>query len=369
MRKIIYSFLIISAVAIFVISCRKDPKIGVKESEYNPTFLDPKTIFPARFGMPKLPADNKLTVEGVYLGRLLFYDPVLSIDSTVSCASCHDQKHAFADPNKFSTGVFGLKTGRNAPPLFNMAYSHNFFWDARHHTLREQVLEPIQAHNEMAMTLPILAEKLKKIDRYKIWFKKAFNSEPDIFKMALAMEQFQLTLVSYQSRFNDFFPGKFSFLNAEETQGALLFNRLFEPPNIAGGDCFHCHGGQLIQANADNGGGLANNGLDEVLTDFGLGKITGKSTDNGVFKTSSLLNIAVTGPYMHDGRFKTLEEVIDHYSDSVKFNSPNLHPSMKAHQPFHPNFTPQQKAQLKAILLTMTDTAFLNNKAFSNPYK
>lgn len=362
------------AIAALVTACRKDPTPQDNDGvAYNPTYLDPTKIFPSIFGIPALPADNPLTEEAVYLGRMLFYDPVLSLDSSISCSSCHDQKHAFADPRKVSTGVFGLQTGRNAPPLFNMAYNRKFFWDGRQNTLRELVFEPIQAHNEMAMTLPILKNKLKNIERYKIWFKKAFNAEPDVFNMAKAMEQFMLTIVSSNSRFNAFFPGRFSKLTQEEGDGARLFNALvaFDVNNKAlGADCFHCHGGQLAQQNNPTMGGFANNGLDLVLTDRGLGAISGKSTDDGVFKTPSLLNIAVTGPYMHDGRFTTLEQVIDHYSDNLHFKSPNLHPQISVHETDgHLNLDATQKAALKAFLMTMTDSVLLNNPAYSNPFK
>jgi len=367
-----YLFLFI-AISTAIIACRKDPKTASKPDGFNPTYINTSTIYPSYFPKVNLPADNALTVEGVYLGRMLFYDPVLSMDSSISCASCHDQKHAFADPNPFSTGIFGSKTGRNASPIFNLAYSKVFFWDGRQKSIREQILEPIQSHVEMGMTLPILQERLSKIERYKIWFKKAFNASPDIFLMAKAIEQFELTLVSKNSKFNQFLQGNNAVFSFNEVEGFNIYNKLFLPPSV-GGDCFHCHGQAIAQTNALNAGGLANNGLDAVLNDKGLGGITGKSTDLGVFKTPSLLNIALTGPYMHDGRFKTLEEVINHYSDSVHFNSPNIHPSL-IHQdpitktPVHVKMNATQKAQLKAFLLTMTDTVFINNPAFKNPFK
>lgn len=351
-------------------ACRKDKTVKNQPEAFNPTYIDPKTIFPAQYGMPNLPADNPLTVEGVYLGRMLFYDPVLSFDSSISCASCHDQKHAFADPRKLSIGIFGNKTGRNAPPIFNLAYQHNFFWDARQHTLREQLLEPIQSHVEMGMTLPFLETRLKRNPLYITWFKKAFNATPDVFNMAKAIEQFELTIVSSNSLFNRFFPGKFSLLSFDEGAGANLFNHIFDTTENprTGTDCFHCHGQAFAQNNADNNGGLANNGLDVAPTDLGYGGITGRKSDMGVFKTPSLLNIAVTSPYMHDGRFNTLEEVIDQYSDNVHYNSPNIHPSMSAHAPARLHLTPLQKAQLKAYLLTMTDNDLLNNPDYSNPF-
>ncbi len=366
-----WKILVISAISIVHFTACGDNNT-VDKPEFNPTEVDPKTIFDAKLGMPILPSDNPFTEEGIYLGRMLFYDPILSFDSSISCGSCHKQEHAFSDGGKvLSNGVFGLKTGRNTPPIFNLAYNKKFFWDARQNTLRELVFEPIQAHNEMAMTLPLLDKRLARTARYKDQFLKAFNREPNVFDMSLALEQFMLSIVSYQSRYNEFFPGKFSKLTTLEGEGALLFNGLVQFDDVtgltSGADCFHCHGSAKAQIQDPTTGGLANNGLDSVLRDLGYGAITGRTSDRGLFKTPSLLNIEVTGPYMHDGRFATLEQVIDHYSDKVHFNSPNFSPMM-SHDNRHMNLTMAQKQALKAFLLSMTDTAFLKNPKYSNPF-
>jgi len=374
MNRGFYGILLIIASAVLFNACRKDPSLPEEKAPYSVTYINPKSIFPDKYGMPALPADNPLTEEGVYLGRMLFYDPVLSIDSSISCSSCHSQQHAFADTKPYSTGVFGLTTNRNAQPLFNLAYSRVFFWDGRQKTLRELVLEPIQAHNEMAMTLPYLRKRLSAIPRYRDAFRKAFNSEPDVFNMTLAMEQFLLTIVSKDSRFTQMWPGNFNILTQEEKTGLQLFNGLVDEDPVTGAlrggaDCFHCHGSVFAQANNPNFGGIANNGLDAVITDKGFGGISGKNMDIGTFKTPSLLNISLTAPYMHDGRFATLDEVIDHYSDHIKFTSPNLNPQIKVHGPKQRLLDPQQKAALKAFLLTMTDTVFIKNPAYKNPFK
>ncbi|MEY3780315.1 MAG: hypothetical protein RLZZ510_298 [Bacteroidota bacterium] len=357
-------------------SCEKDPNDPVHKtpSVYKPTQVDPTTIFPGgKFGMPSLPSDNPFTEEGIMLGRMLFYDPILSFDSSIACGSCHRQENGFAEPKKLSSGINGLQVARNASPLFNLAYSRKFFWDARQNTLRELVFEPIQAHNEMAMTLPLLAKRLARTDRYIEYFDKAFGSKPNVFDMSKAMEQFLLTLVSKDSRFNGFFPGKFSMLSESEKRGALLYNGLVDFDAVTGlttgADCFHCHGGALAQQNNPDMGGIANNGLDGNFLDKGFGAITGNPADRGLFKTPSLLNIAVTGPYMHDGRFATLDEVIDHYSDNVNYLSPTISPMMAAHGNRQLKLTAQQKADLKAFLLTMTDNTFLTNPAYGNPFK
>ncbi len=360
-------------ILLFSVSSCEDKPVDPSKPVFKTTSVDPASIFDKRLGpIPILPADNPFTEEGISLGRMLFYDPILSIDSTISCGSCHKQEYAFADgPVALSRGVFGLVTHRNTPPIFNLAYNKKFFWDARQNTLRELVFEPIQAHNEMAMTLPMLDRRLRRSPMYKDAFLKAFNAEPNVFDMSLAMEQFLLSIVSYRSRFNEFFPGKFSKLTPEEGQGALLFNALVDfdlDGNVTGADCFHCHGDNKAQIQDPTFGGIANNGLDLVFTDKGYGGITGRAQDMGTFKTPSLLNIQVTGPYMHDGRFKTLDEVIDHYSEGVKFSSPNLNPMM-SHEGKHLNLKPAQKAALKAFMLSMTDTAFLNDPRYSNPFK
>jgi len=374
MKKGFSGLFIIIVVAVLFNACRKDPSLPEERIPYSVTYINPRSIFPEKYGMPALPADNPLTEEGVYLGRMLSYDPVLSIDSSISCASCHTQEYAFSDPKPYSTGVFGLTTNRNAQPLFNLAYSRVFFWDGRQKTLRELALEPIQAHNEMAMTLPYLRKRLASIPRYRDAFKKAFGSEPDVFNMTLALEQFLLTIVSKDSRFTQMWPGNFNILTQEEKTGLQLFNGLVDEDPVTGAlrggaDCFHCHGSVFAQANNPNFGGIANNGLDAVITDKGFGGITGKNTDIGTFKTPSLLNVGLTAPYMHDGRFATLDEVIDHYSDQIKFSSPNLNPQINVHGPKQRLLTTQEKAALKAFLLTMTDTVFTNNPAYKNPFK
>lgn len=369
-------WLIIGMLVVGFTACRKDPDDPLYKNPpvYTPTAVEAATIFPVgKFGMPVLPADNPFTEEGIYLGRMLFYDPVLSYDSSISCGSCHRQEYAFSEPKRYSTGINGLFAARNSSALFNLAYSRKFFWDARQNTLRELVFEPIQAHNEMAMTLPLLEKRLARNARYIDYFNKAFGSKPNVFDMAKALEQFLLTLVSKDSRFNGFFPGKFSLLNDSEKRGALLFNGLVDFDVVTGlttgADCFHCHGGGLAQQNNPDMGGIANNGLDGNFADKGYGAITGNPADRGLFKTPSLLNVALTAPYMHDGRFATLDEVIDHYSDNVNYLSPTISPMMAAHGNKQLKLTTQQKADLKAFLLTMTDSTLISNPAYGNPFK
>ena len=357
--------------------CKKQKPIDLSSGgdAFKTTPIATSSIFPRSLGVPDLPADNPLTEEGVYLGRLLFYDSILSRDNTISCGSCHIQKFAFAEPKKTSVGIFGLPVKRNASALFNMAYSRKFFWDGRQSRLANLVFEPIQAHNEMAMTLPEVEDRLKKSELYQNWFKKAFNSEPNIGQMSMAMEQFMLTLVSSDSKFDKAGPSLAGF-TASEKAGHKLFQTLVDlrMGNNQGADCFHCHQGTLFQTQNPLAGGISNNGLDVTFNDLGAGAITGKSSDNGLFKSPSLRNLVYTAPYMHDGRFQTLEEVINHYSDSINFNSPNLSPNLLNHTsgpggpPLQMELTPTQKADLLNFLKTLTDSTFVSNPKYSNPF-
>lgn len=354
--------------ALGMMSCKREAPLPDK-SPFQPTPVNPAEIFPATFGMPLIPKDNPLTEEGIYLGRMLFYDPVLSADSSISCASCHRQDFAFSEPKAVSRGIFGITGTRNASSLFNLAWQRTFFWDARQRRLRDLVFEPIQDHREMAMNVVRLEEKLRKIDRYQSGFRHAFGEAPNLHHMSLALEQFLMTIVSANSKFDQFFPRNLNAFTPEEREGFFLFNGMPDSTTrpATGADCFHCHGGIHTQA-IDPSIGIVSNGLDETITDKGFGNITGKEYDLGKFKTPSLRNLVYTAPYMHDGRFKTLEEVIDHYSDNLKFNAPNLSPQLN-HGNLHLQLTAKQKSALIAFLKTMTDSSLLSNKAYSNPFR
>lgn len=359
-KKIAYIGLVIT-LAVFLHSCRKDPiEPDVKLPPYNPT---PYNLYRGQ-GYPqfRLPADNALTEEGVLLGRMLFYDPILSGDNTQSCASCHNQDFAFTDnEKKFSIGITGAVGKRNSMPIFNMMFNKNFFWDGRSPTLRHQVLQPIQDPNEMNSSLAVAVNKLRADKDYNDRFYAAFgtydiNSE----YLAKALEQFLLTLLSFESKFDKNQRGQVMF-TPSETNGFLLFNR--EPSN-GGADCFHCHtmSGGYFSTYA-----MSNNGLDTTFDDLGFFNVTGKETDKGKFKIPSLRNIEYTAPYMHDGRFATLEEVMDFYSEGVHPTSPNIDPLMDE-IPLGLNLTTQQKQDLIAFLKTLSDTTFINNPAYKNPF-
>jgi cytochrome c peroxidase len=328
----------------------------------------PNSLPPANY-----PPDNRPTEEGVYLGRMLFYDPILSADSTQSCASCHNQEFAFTDNGRqFSVGIEGKEGTRNAMPIFNLQWHlDGFFWDGRADILRHQSLIPIEDPLEMNDNLGNVLNKLNNSPLYKEHFKKAFNAdEIDEDLLSKALEQFMMIIISGNSKFDRVRYGLEEF-SAQEKIGQIIFNSEATPlheevdpnnPTNFGGDCFHCHGNSLFMRRE-----FLNNGLDTVITDKGLGGFTGNPLDDGKFKTGSLRNIEKTAPYMHDGRFNTLEEVIDFYLTGAHATSPNLDPSMHALQ-YQVYMSQEHKDALIAFLKTLTDEEFLTNPEYSNPF-
>ena len=299
---------------------------------------------------PKLPLDNPLTMEGVALGRRLFHEKRLSINGTQSCASCHQSESAFIDVGKaVSTGAEGVIGTRNSMPLFNLAWKDSFFWDGRAPSLRTQVLMPIQSRVEMHESLPRAIAKLNSAD-YRSMFRRAFGSTLiNADRVARALEQFLLTLVSYGSRFDEAIQGQ-AELSEEEKRGFQLFMTEYDPRRgLKGADCFHCHGGPLFGNN-----GFANNGLDSRFEDTGLEAFTGQKHDRGRFSVPSLRNVALTAPYMHDGRFDTLEQVVTHYTSGIK-RSPTLDPNLAKHAGHGLGLTEADQQALVAFLKTLSD--------------
>jgi cytochrome c peroxidase len=325
--------------------------------------LQGKTLYPISVGahLPTVsfPKDNPPTVPGVALGKALFHDTRLSKDQTLACASCHHQQFAFADPGKaFSAGVNGSLGGRNAMPIFNLAWGTEFFWDGRAKGLRHQALMPIQDAHEMAETLPEVVRKLKLDASVTAMFADAFGSkEVTAEKIGLALEQFMLTLISQDSKFDKVMSGQGKF-SEEEKRGFELFLTEHDPlRGLFGADCFHCHGGPLFTNNHFMNIGLPSQGK----MDSGRAKVTGDAADHNKFRTPSLRNIALTGPYMHDGRFETLEQVIDHYDHGVE-RSATLDPNLAKHPAEGLKLKPEDKAALVAFLKTLTDPAFTKHQ-------
>lgn len=329
---------------------------------YAPTPLS--INIPPSLPQAQFPPDNPLTVEGVALGRKLFWDPILSADSTQSCGSCHAPEFAFTDHGlATSVGIRGQNGTRNSMPIMNLIYSPSFFWDGRAATLHHQALMPIEDPLEMDDHLPNVISKLERSSFYPEEFRKAFGTEGiDEDRIGLALEQFMLTFISGDSKFDKFMLGELSLTDAE-MRGMAIFNGDIEAnQNGPAGDCFHCHGQSVFSNNQ-----FMNNGLDSTLTDLGLYAVTGQESDKGKFKTPSLRNIELSGPFMHDGRFASLFEVIDFYNSGVKSESPNLDPQMHGIEGGL-NLTPAQKSDLVAFLRTLTDTAFVNNPDFASPF-
>jgi cytochrome c peroxidase len=325
-------------------------------------------------GLPSMhiPADNPLTKQGIELGRFLFYDPILSADSTISCATCHDMKYNFADDKALAIGINGQVGPRGSMPLINVGFFNNgLFWDGRSPNLEEQALHPVENALEMGESWDHVLAKLQNHSTYQKMFREAFciNNSQEISKelAAKALAQFQRTLISANSRFDQkrYQNNPDPFLwSDEEVDGYLIYFDDATGSEVLG-HCAHCHDGQALLSSER----FENNGIQEVATlndfpDKGLGAITGKLADNGKFKAPSLRNIELTAPYMHDGRFKTLEEVIEHYNSGGHYADNLLLASI---QPL--NLTATDKANLLAFLKTFTDTSYYSNPAFQNPFE
>ncbi len=329
------------------------------EEEYIPVpyQLEIPQLFKEKLIAPAIPNNNPLTQEGVALGKKLFFDKKLSGDGTQSCASCHHPQKAFTDNLQFSVGIDGKQGSRNSMPLFNLAWNFDekFAWDGKDFTLENQALEPVANPIELHADWRKVAERLQNDAEYPTLFSQAFGTTKiDSTLITKALAQFERTLISGNSKFDKFLLGEVA-LTPEEQNGFDVFM------DEAKGDCFHCHGSNNNPLWTDNQ--FHNNGLDRSFTDLGLGVVTGDPADHGKFKSPSLRNLKFTAPYMHDGRFATLEEVINHYSEGLQA-SPTIDPLMKKVNQGGVNLTPKDKADLKAFLLTLSDEEFINNPDF-----
>jgi cytochrome c peroxidase len=312
------------------------------------------------FPIMPISADNPVTIEGVELGRFLFYDSILSKDYSISCASCHQQKFAFSDSVSFSKGITKEKLIRNTMPLYNLAWYPKMFWDGRVSSIEEQVFFPVRADNEMGLDWSEAEKRIKNSMFYKPLFFKAFgNKKIDSVLISKAIAQFERTLISNNSKFDRVLEGK-DYLTPEEYEGYGLVN------DQTKGGCLHCHitDGNGLGTNLE----LSNNGLDKLVMDSGYYKITKHNDDIGKFKVPSLRNLGFTAPYMHDGRFKTIDEVLDFYSDGVQSNLYIDSKMTFAHQGGN-HLTKDEKRKIIMFLNTLNDTVFISNTEFSNPFE
>ncbi|MFK7971838.1 MAG: cytochrome-c peroxidase [Bacteroidia bacterium] len=298
----------------------------------------------------RIPADNPLTLEKIALGKKLFYDPVLSRDYTISCASCHKPENAFADPAKVSVGVEGRLGTRNAPSLINMVLGKSFFWDGNTKTLEEQALIPIEADFEMDNTIEEVIRRLQADTTYERMFFEAFGHEPNADGMAKAIASFERILLSGNAKLDIFNNDRQNFRpTPSELRGLEIF---FDHDRS---ECSHCHAAPLTFTDES----IIDNGLPILGGDSGLALVTGNASDEGKFKTPTLRNLAFTAPYMHDGRFATLEEVIDHYTDGFVFR-PGLDANIRKQKPL----TDQEKADLIAFLNMLNEPEVTTNPEF-----
>ncbi len=295
------SFYTFCLLVLFLISCKKDK--SEKEEELDEGKAVITLSVPTGFPYPSIPADNEPTRYRIELGRRLFTDPILSRDSSISCSSCHKDDLYFTDGLAVPIGINNLAGTRNAPSLLNVAYQPYFLWDGGVPKLEQQVLAPIEAHNEMDYDVNLVVDRLNRIESYRDAFNKAYDQNASVFALTRAIACYERTLFSTSSRFDDYqYNNNAAALNASEFNGMNLFFG-------ERGECFHCHGTYNFTDNS-----FKNNGLYLNYADSGRARITTLQSDVGKFKVPSLRNIVYTAPYMHDGSMNTLEEVVEHYN-------------------------------------------------------
>lgn len=333
------SRLIFLAIILFLSTCTTTNP-SVEQESY-------QLQLPEGFPEPDFPKDNAPTAVRVALGKRLFYDPLLSRDSSISCNSCHIQAHAFSDPVAISPGVEGRLGKRNAMSLVNLAYTTKANRDGGVPKLDLQAIVPIETEEEMDFTAEEISERLLQDSSYVALFQEAYGRGPDAFTITRALGSFQRTLLSGNSAYDQYtFQDKKEALSASEVRGKDLFfsERL---------NCGSCHNGFNFTT-----GDFANNGLYETYEDNGRRDVTLAEEDIGLFKIPTLRNVGVSAPYMHNGSLKTLEQVIEHYNQGGK-NHPNQDKRIK---PL--NLTDTEKTDLVNFLESLTDSTFLNNPAF-----
>ena len=371
--------LITVAFMVMEVSCKKESAVEhaiIQHGDiYNPTPFNLKLPLWALSNPPTMPVDNPLTVEGVSLGRKLFYDKILSANLTMACATCHNLGNGFTDNAKqFSTGIDNFTGNRNSMPVFNLLWveryakaPYRFFWDGRATDLEDQAKGPISNPIEMHDSMPHVTQKLQADPDYPGLFKKAFGTSvitPLLVQKAIA--QFERTIISANAKIDKYLvnvdpntghiigtkdPSVFS---EQELRGYYLFN------DTAKGDCFHCHN---INGPFSTDFLFHHNGHQSA--DQGLMTITGNSFDQGKFRTPTLRNLVFTAPYMHDGRFATLEEVVEFYNSQAIRTFP-ADPFITKH-PTGLNMTSQDKADLVVFLKTLSDSSFITNPDYMKP--
>lgn len=356
------SFLFI-AFSIAFVQCKDDRSVV-----YPPEFVGTpyELEVPVGFPAPNIPADNPMSVEGIKLGRYLFFEKKLSGDLSMSCGSCHFQINSFSDFEKLSTGIDGFETSRHSMVLFNLAWQEFFFWDGRAQSLEEQALEPITNPVEFNTDWATVVARLEATELYPPMFKDAFGT-PNITKekVAKAIAQFERTIVSANSRFDSVIRIKTASFTASEQRGYDLFRN-------EDGDCFHCHGDvdtQFLLGSFGVNNQFKNNGLkEEWIGDLGRERVSGKGVDRGKMKVPTVRNAQFSAPFMHDGSIPNLDSLIEFYNfGGFKTGTSNTDPNMKA-AGIGRNWSDQQKDDLKNFLKSLTDFQFLQDTSFSDPH-
>ena len=329
-KTLLYIFLI----SLTVYACKKDDDVPAIDPDAQVFTLQ----VPRGFPYPSVPADNRPTNYRVRLGKQLFTDPILSRDSTISCASCHKENMKFTDGLPFSEGIAGRHAARNSPSILNIAYQPYLFWDGGNPTVEQQVLGPIGNPNEMDFDANLVVERLKRNPDYVFKFMQAYGKEPSVYTLTRAIANYERTLFTGTSKYDRYmYDHDSTALNASEKNGmTLFFNEI--------GDCFHCH----VDYNFTDYS-FQNNGLYVNYPDSGRARITLKASDVGKFKVPTLRNVELTAPYMHDGSMATLEQVIDHYASGGQ-----AHPN-KSNVVRPRPLTAQDKTDLVNFLKALTD--------------
>jgi cytochrome c peroxidase len=336
----------------------------------------PHTVtLPAGIAPMPLPDDNPLTVEGVELGRFLFYDPLLSGNNTQSCASCHQQARAFTDGKARAVGAHGNEVRRNSMQLANLAWEPSFFWDGRAESLEALVPQPIQDPTEMAQEMPALLDELRRHPDYPARFEAAFPGQAlDEALIAKAIAQFLRTLVSFGSFMDRFASSKHELTDPQRRGMELLSSPM--PLGAQDGRKDVCNGCHEFQRGllTEDGAGLytnakaRNNGLAPDPADQGIFERSGAPDDLGRFKVPTIRNVGYTAPYMHDGRFATLDEVVGHYNEAVR-DLPTVDEFLRYQgAPVRLGLDEAQVADIVAALALFDDPGFIANPAFSDPF-
>src|SRR5258706_954723 len=356
--KLLIIAVVTTAVVGNFISCKKEDSASIK----------PKTAY---LDLPAIAYNysGQFPNEVATLGRVLFYDAHLSVNNAVACGSCHKQALAFSDNVAFSRGFENHLALRNTLPIQNIPMGGpffgpaNLFWDGRAQFLPAMVLMPIANHIEMGMSdLNALVERLKGLPYYDNLFQEAYGStEITKDEVSTALAAFTSSIFSNKTRFDRYMMGQAS-LSAIEQQGKDLFSNKY--------NCNGCHHVEQSFFGYPTDSSFINIGLDVNYSDNGVGLITGNPADNGKFRIPSLRNVALTAPYMHDGRFATLDEVLEHYSHGIA-NHPNLDSRLKTPEntPIAMNISSQEKVAIVALLNTFTDYSMITDPKFSSPFK